>query len=75
MKAFRMLLDTPNRVRAQGWDSEQGTILAGSNADGSQWTVLISCPRSRETELKLTIAGLAKPAAYHWQLLPIGCPE
>jgi xylan 1,4-beta-xylosidase len=66
MRAFRMLLDTPNRVRAQGWDSEQGTILAGSNADGSQWTVLVSCHRSREAELKLTIAGLAK-AAYHWQ--------
>lgn len=67
MKAFRMLLDTPNRVRAQGWDSEQGTILAGGNADGSQWTVLISCQKNRETDLKLTIAGLPK-AAYNWQL-------
>ena len=66
MRAFRMLLDTPNRVRAQGWGSEQGTILAGSNTDGSQWTVLISYHRSREAELKLTIAGLPK-AAYHWQ--------
>lgn len=68
MKAFRMLLDTPNRVRVQGWDKEQGTILAGGNADGSQWTVLISCHKNMETELKLTIAGLPK-AAYHWQFL------
>jgi hypothetical protein len=29
--------------------------------------VLISCHKSREAELKLTIAGLSKPAAYHWQ--------
>jgi hypothetical protein len=49
LKAFRMLLDTPNRVACQGGDEETGlAVAAGLALDRRSATVLVSNHRAEE---------------------------
>ena len=58
MRAFRMLLDTPERVRAQGGEPGRMAVGAGLNRDRSAVTVLVSNFRSAEKRFDLVIDRL-----------------
>jgi xylan 1,4-beta-xylosidase len=68
LKAFRMLLETPQRVKTSPHQSGQPILCAGTNANGTEATVLISYYQGKEQELKLRIQNFVKPAPFSWQL-------
>ena len=65
MKAFRALLDTPNRVEAVGGEPGRLALAAGMNADKTAATVLVANYRSDRKRVDLAVADLpwAGPAA------------
>ncbi|NLH17019.1 MAG: hypothetical protein GX455_10605 [Phycisphaerae bacterium] len=68
MKAFRMLLDTPQRLAATDWRNEQGTVLAGTNSDAGRWMALVSYFRNWQPDVKLVFANLPAGGSYRYQV-------
>ncbi len=69
VKAFRMLLETPERVAAEGSEAGRLAVCAGANKERSALTVLVSNLRSPEKRFDLVVARLPWEGATAWQTL------
>lgn len=58
LRAFRRLLDTPQRVAAQGAVTGQLALEAGLNAAGSEASVLLSNLAHSQSEYRLVVSNL-----------------
>lgn len=58
MKAFRMLLDTPVRVKASAGRPGESAVCAGMNKDNTELTILAGSFRAEDNELRLRIEHL-----------------
>jgi len=68
MKAFRMLLDTPQRIRAAGKAPGRWAVCAGASSDGHALTVLASNFRSDQTRLDLAIEPMPWSGGTRWRV-------
>jgi len=68
VKAFKMLLDTPLRVKASGNRPGQLAVCAGMNQDGTEITVLAGNFRSDDKETEFHIEQIPWQGAVHWEV-------
>ncbi|MFI5378118.1 MAG: hypothetical protein ACHRHE_02315 [Tepidisphaerales bacterium] len=57
-KAFRMLLDTPQRLETRGSQPSRLAICAGTNTEKSEVRILVSNFNSPDATIKLAVQGL-----------------
>jgi len=69
MKAFRALLDAPQRIEVAPDQSDRFAIAAGKDKDGSRVTVLISNLRGDRDAVSLNIANLPWKGATKWEAM------
>lgn len=67
-KAFKMLLDTPLRVKAFGAEPGKSAICAGLSQDQTELTILISNLRSSDKQFRLTVENFAEKEKVNWSL-------
>ena len=66
MKAFRMLLDTPQRVEAGGIEAGRGAVCAGIDAQGGRATVFVSHFRGADKAFDLVVERLPWDGPTAW---------
>jgi xylan 1,4-beta-xylosidase len=73
MRAFKMLLDTPLRLKVAGGGDQPGrlAVCAGANKDQSAVTVLISSFRATDKALGLHVANLPWQGTTRWEILRV----
>ncbi len=67
MKAFQIVLETPNRLGISGWTNQQGILLAGTNPDVNQWTIMISCFENQSHDVRITLSNLPEGGPFRWR--------
>ncbi|HWI56056.1 MAG TPA: hypothetical protein VNZ22_02430, partial [Bacillota bacterium] len=72
LKAFRQLLETPNRVRCSGSQAGQLNIAAGLNEERTSLNVLVSSFRHPATAMDLMIKGIPWAGKTRCEVLEIG---
>ena len=69
MKGFRMLLDTPQRVKVTGTEPGRMAVCAGLDRQRSGLTILLSNFRSAEKRFDLLVDHLPWEGPTEWQVL------
>ena len=71
MRAFRMLLDTPARVKASGQGADPPAVCAGLNKARTELTILAANFRSAEKQLLLRVEHLPWKGPTRWEVLAV----
>ncbi len=71
MKAFRQLLDTPQRVQTTGWRAGSTAACAGINQQRDRVSILLSNFRCDDPEFHLQVDQLPWSGSTTWRLLQV----
>lgn len=72
IKAFRQLIDTPNRVYCSGSESGQLNIIGGLNESRTSLNVLVSNFRHPAAAMKLSVKGIPWSGKTRCEIIEIG---